>query len=204
MVHPAFIPKEQFFPVEIPGVALPENFLLYHGPQRTRVLQRTVKAWTWSAGSIGEVYPLVMLGLGEAARREVNSMVKKLNLEGTVFVMSSTSPDYFPRLYQRASAVFHPATVSPWGGAVRHALACGVPVVGIETSLNNALVGSAAYLVHAHETREMGAGLISVVVREEVRERLKKAALERASGWATGNFGEKLVQAYEVVIGESK
>ncbi len=48
----------------IPGFLppLPETFILYHGPYDSSTVERLLSAWTWGAGALGELYPLVLLG----------------------------------------------------------------------------------------------------------------------------------------------
>ena len=110
--------------------------------------------------------------------------------------MPSTSVEVLVRLYEGCTALFHPAPVSPWGGAVRRALACGKPVVAAEGALASALVGPAAYLAPMDDPRALAAALITVVVEEEVAENLSKAACQRASAWKIESFGERLGVLY--------
>ncbi len=199
-VHSSFVPREHFFPPQIPGLDLPETYVLYHGPADRGSLRRTLEAWTWAAGPIGEVYPLVMMGLDSAAQADVHSWISELRLEETVITLPALGPQWIPTLYQVASALFHPAPAAPWGGPVRHALACGKPVVAMETPLLNDLVGPAAYLVDGSDTRRLGAAIIGVIVKEPLRRQLEEAVAERVAGWDSYSFGERLGQAYESLI----
>lgn len=202
VVHPGFEAREHFFPPDIPGIELPGSYVLYHGPQDTATLRRGLEAWTWPANPIGEAYPLVMIGLGKAARGEVQRLVERLDLRGTVMVLPPVPPGWIPALYQAAAAVFHPAEESPWGGALRHGLACGKPVVSLATARNVRLVGPAAYLAEARDTRRLGAEIIGVVVKEPLAKRLQEAALERSRGWNAAGWGEALARGYERVLGD--
>lgn len=83
---------------------------------------------------------------------------------------------------------------------MQHALACGKPVVGAEGEIMNALVGPAAFLAPAGDARALGAALLTVIVEEEVAERLSKAAWERVSRWGSESFGERLLGAYQVLL----
>jgi glycosyltransferase involved in cell wall biosynthesis len=84
-------------------------------------------------------------------------------------------------IYRGSSALFHPLEDPPWGGPVRLALAYGKPVVSFESEVIGALVGPAAYLVKAGDTRAMGAALVTILVEEEVSQRLAQAARQRRS-----------------------
>jgi glycosyltransferase involved in cell wall biosynthesis len=79
---------------------------------------------------------------------------------------------------------------------VRHALASGTPVAALETTLSSAMVGPAAYLVPGEDDRAMGAALITLLVEDEVREQLLKAAAGRVQNWSRVEFDQALLGAY--------
>jgi len=83
---------------------------------------------------------------------------------------------------------------------MRHALACGKPLVGMETAWASAVVGPAAILVIPTDTRRLGASVIGVIVKEELSGRLQEAAIVRSTGWSDEHWGEKLAEGYEKVL----
>ncbi len=68
----------------------------------------------------------------------------------------------------------------------------------------DALVGPAAYLVPAEETRSLGAALITVIVETEVADRLASAAVKRSARWHDPSFGAALHTAYRRVLGDEE
>ncbi len=106
--------------------------------------------------------------------------------------------DIFPRYGSFPG--FHPLMDPPWGGPVRLALASGVPVVSFESEPMSALVGPAAYLVKAGDTRLLGAALITVLVEEGVSQKLAQAGRQRAGTWSPSAFVDGLAQAYESIL----
>lgn len=188
---------------EPPAWPLPESYVLYHGPPDEPCLLRLLEAWSWAAGPIGASCPLLVLGVDEAARPALAGLLGRFDLGDSVQAVPELSPEAIPRLYQGCTALFHPAPLVPWGNALRHALACGKPVVAAESELAGALVGPAAYLAPAGEPRALGAALITVVVEEEVANRLSQAARQRAAAWDAAGFGQALLSAYwEVLYGD--
>ena len=211
VVHPSFIPtrgpggevNDNNSPSAGGGlqtVDLPETYVLYHGPTSAYWLERTLQAWSWAASSIGEYYPMLLLGLDCQARRTLARLEAKFNVSGSVRALPSLSPEDIPALYRGCSALFHPTPLSPWGGPVNSALVCGKPVVAAESALADALVGPAAYLAPQDDARALGAALITVVVEEEVAERLSLAALQQAAGWHSPAFGQELLAAYQEIL----
>ena len=214
VVHPSFTPTPE------PGgeigdnnspsamgslhrVDLPETYVLYHGPTSAFWLEHTLQAWSWVASSIGEYYPMLLLGLDRQARRTLTGLEAKFNVSGSVRALPSLSPDDTPALYRGCSALFHPTPLSPWGGPVNSALACGKPVIAAESTLADALVGSAAYLAPLDDARALGAALITVLVEEEVAEKLSLAAQKQAAGWHSSTFGQELLAAYHEILSAS-
>ncbi|HNB54481.1 MAG TPA: glycosyltransferase [Anaerolineales bacterium] len=200
IVHPAFTPHESPELPSIPDIEIPASYVLYHGPDDEASLRRTLGAWTWVAGPIGLEFPLVMLGLGEAARRIVGELAETFKVRDTVRLLPALPPSSVPALYQKAAVVFHPAGVSAWGGAIRHGLACGRPVVAAETAWASAMVGPAAILVPPEDTRRLGASVIGIIVKEDLFARLQEAAEERSENWRAEDWGDKLATAYARIL----
>jgi glycosyltransferase involved in cell wall biosynthesis len=213
-VHPGFFNKTHGAGERISGngrtsqqeyhqAELPETFILYHGPGDPVSLSKLVEAWSWAAGSIGEYYPLLVLGLDDRAWRRLEKLLGGSDLAGTIRPAPALPSDHIHDLYAGCTALFHPAPVSPWGGPVRHALASGKPVVSIEGKRANAMVGPAAYLVPPGDSRALAAALITVVVEETVAENLAEQAIRRAARWQSPDFKHALVTIYEKLLGQT-
>ena len=131
----------------------------------------------------------------------LEARIAESGLEPFCQVLPALPIDQLPALYQGAAAVFHPAPAAPWGGALRRALACGRPVVAVESPLADALIGSAGYAVPAEETRRLGAALITVIVEEDVAAKLGDLGRDRAAAWQEGDFSAALGEVYRRVLG---
>lgn len=184
----------------IDELQLPETYILYHGPHQPTDLQRLIAAWSWAAGPIGVYYPLLVLGLDQAARTQLSQLVSTYELEETIISLPDVSPQAVAHLYRACSALFHPAPVSPWGGPVRQALACGRPVVALENPLTDAMVGPSAYLVPAGDMRKVGAALITSIVEEDVAQSLSQSARQHAASWRSHTFKAELEAAYRNLL----
>ena len=187
---------------------LPQTYILYHGPSSEADLQRLLDSWSWAAGSIGEYYPMLLIGLDDNAREYVQSLAVAYGLSGSLMVMPPLPAPLLADLYHACSAVFHPASISPWGGPLRLALAYARPVVALDTPLTDVLVGPAAYLVSAcsdpaERARSLGAALISVIVEENLAQSLSRAARLRSQEWDAGRFYGNLLSAYHAIAGKT-
>jgi len=179
---------------------LPEGYVLYHGPSGEADLRSLLNAWSWAAASVGDVYPLVAIGLEAARGERLLALAEEFGLGETVRSLPALSPTAISHVYQRSAALFHPAEEPPWGGPVRLALAHGKPVVSAESARTSALVGPAAYLVRGDESRLLGAALITVLLEEKMAEQLAQAGGQRAAAWSPEAFGQELAKTYKRVI----
>jgi glycosyltransferase involved in cell wall biosynthesis len=181
---------------------LPEEFIIYHGPGDMQSLERLMQAWHWAASAIGETHPLVLLGFDSDALTNLSNLAEQYDLGRSLHVARDVTPDLIHHLYRQCSAVFHPAPASPWSGPVRLALACGKPLVASENDLTDALAGPAAYLAPPGDPRALGAALVTVIVEEQVAERLSTAAKRRAANWEMGKFSSQLWGVYSQTFAE--
>jgi glycosyltransferase involved in cell wall biosynthesis len=178
--------------------------VLYHGPSEEMVLRRLLNAWSWVAGPLGEAYPLLAVGLGEAGRERLAALAAENGLGETMRSLPGLPPQALGAIYRRSSALLHPLEEPPWGGPARLALASGTPVVSIESERMDALVGPAAYLVDAGDRRALGAAIVTILVEEGVARQLANAGRQRAATWSLKAFADGLAQAYREIMNRRK
>ena len=197
LVHPVFFQAAGGrIPAELQASGLPETYILYHGPGSFSAMRFVLEAWSWAALPLGGGLPLLLLGLTDAVRQQLKDFLAGSDLEKTVIALGDCSPGHLPWIYQHCEAYFHPASVSPWGDAVRQALACGKPVVAAASPGMDALVGSAAYLAPGDDRRALGAALLSVIVETSLGEELANKARQRAEEWSGNEFVRELGDFY--------
>jgi glycosyltransferase involved in cell wall biosynthesis len=176
---------------------LPEEFIIYHGPGDMHSLEHLMQAWNWAAAAIGGSHPLLVLGLDPGAITNLFALAKEYDLEGSLQAVRDAQPDVLSHLYWRCRAVFHPAPASPWSGPVRLALASGKPLVASENEITAAITGPAAYLAPPGDPRALGAALVTVIVEQQVADRLSAAAQRRAANWEMDKFSAQLLRIYK-------
>jgi glycosyltransferase involved in cell wall biosynthesis len=177
---------------------LPETYILYHGPSAAEDLQRLLSSWSWAAGPIGENYPLIVVG---AAGRLLETLLREYGLAGSVRPVPDLPVSSLAALYQGCSLLFHPAPLPAWGDPVRMALACGKPVVALESRRSAALVGPAAYLAPSDlGGRSLGAALLSVIVDDSLYARLSETARLRSGALDSQAFTIELGEIYRSVV----
>jgi hypothetical protein len=210
VVHPAFSWRKEEPDLEtLAGLYLPESFILYHGSGNRDALRRLLEAWSWAAGPIGEYYPLVAVGLDQSQAESFQEIAHRINVEGSVLCVPAMTLPKLGVLYRSSSALFYPQETSAWGSPLRLALACARPVVGLETQLNDKILGPAGYLVPdspnaTKRNRGLGAALISVIVEERLAERMIEVARKRSEAYKITRFSQSLGEAYRSLAGISK
>ena len=192
--HPHFSAKAAAPPADL---ELPESYLLYHGPSHPGTLLGLLESWTWAAASIGELYPLVLLGLTEEAKRFVEARLPDFHLDKYVHILPRVHPAHIAAIYQASAGLAHPAPPSLWGGPIRLALACGLPVAAQQHPGTAAMVQDAAYLVEAGDLRGFGAAMITIVVHDQVRGDLQQAAKKISARWEASAFQSELLKIYQ-------
>jgi glycosyltransferase involved in cell wall biosynthesis len=190
LVHPLFC--NGVLPESFSGI--PENFFLYHGPLDPAEIERLLAAWSWAAAPLGGDFSLLIYGVPAAQRPMIEEQAGQAGLADSLNLVAPLTPPQLAALYHACSALFQTGPVSPWGDPIRHALACGKPVVASAGAWQEALVGPAAYLVDENDTRKLGAALLTVVVEADLADELSAAALERAALWTPESYWEKVLQ----------
>jgi hypothetical protein len=158
---------------------LPGHYVLAHGvsPADIRLL---LASWTWVDGSVGDTVALAAI-VADGLEKEVWEVeLQRLELGHSVRLVAGVRFNDLPSLYRRAEALLQ-------GGLglehqiMRWAMSCGIPVIGFEAPTASRVLGPAGYLVAPGDTRALGAACLTVIVESDIRGRLRREGLSRAS-----------------------
>jgi len=197
IAHPDFFGGE----IEIdPKLNIPETFILHHGAVDSKSIHDLLEAWTWAAASVGEYFPLLMLGLGSNSQKKIKEQLIRFQLEETVHILPEISWRDLSALYRNCNAVIANGQDELWGASARLALAAGKSIAGFNSTAKEKLLGNAAYLVSDGDLRAFGAAIITVLVDEKVWEKLGDAAQNRSAKWDPTSFTKALGYFYEGLI----
>jgi glycosyltransferase involved in cell wall biosynthesis len=86
-------------------------------------------------------------------------------------------------LLSGAQALVYPSLYEGFGLPILEAMACGTPVVTSNVSAMPEVAGGAAELVDPRDVHSIAAGIDRVVRRDDLRQRLRAAGLERAAAF---------------------
>lgn len=195
IVHPDFVGGSSNTQ---PVTGLPDEFVLVQGVHDRESILQLLESWTWAAASIGELYPLVFIGVDEPTRTFLEARIPEFHLQESVRVLKNVQAQDLPAVVRASTAIVHVGRPVPWGNGLRSSMACGKAIVAIQQAETESIVGAAAYLIAPNDLRGFGAAMITVVVDEKAREKLEDSARGHAVHWAAAKFKEELLKIYTV------
>ena len=156
-----------------------DGYVLALEPDRTD-LELLLSAWTWVEASVGDAHPLVIAGLDAQLAGHAGHWSEALDLVDSLRLVPTPAWDELPALLRGAAAVIHPGP-SANGQELRWAMACGIPIAGVDSAVAAAVVGQAGYLVAEADSRALGAACLTLLVEQrEVGQDLRQKGLLRA------------------------
>jgi len=161
-------------------------------------LRTLFAVWSWVAAAVGDDYPLVILGRSHRSKeqRGIESIAGRTS--GGSRRIDGVSLEELAALYRGADVFLH-AGQTDTGQELRWALACGLPVAGMETPEVSSVVGEAGYLVRPPDTRALGAACLSLIVEPALSETLKQKGLERAMAYHDPASGRAWAEVFRSV-----
>jgi glycosyltransferase involved in cell wall biosynthesis len=171
---------------------LPETYVLSH-LSGGEGLEGLIAAWSWVAGSVGESFPLVLLGLSDGERENARAAASKIGVDGTVLPMDRMAWPDLPAVYRGAACFFHTGPTYS-GQEFRWAMASGLPIACDETAASSRLLGDSAYMAPAGDSRALGAACLSLLVEPQVADPLRQRGLARSATWATSAASQTLLK----------
>jgi glycosyltransferase involved in cell wall biosynthesis len=154
---------------------------------------RILEVWRWLTDTVDPGGPLILMGLMDEWVPSSRTLIHQLGLEDWVRVGTGTNLTDLPALFRQAACYFHGAP-SRTGQELRWALATGVPVAGIETTLSSRVLGEAGYLAPPRDVRALVAACITVIVEPQMADVLRKRGLSRARDYHHDRLFEYLVK----------
>lgn len=197
-VHPAFTEPQTGEPVS------PAPFILAPGPLDFEQIHLLAAVWSWVSAGLDDEWELLVSDLPPGGLSQLHQACRSMGIESAryaaqVGALSLETLQARAAAFQQAQVVLCVGQVRPWGDPLLHALACGRPLVSVDTPWVDARVGPAAYLAEADDPRGLGAAVLTLVTEESMAERLSQAARQRAKGYQAAAFREAIQAVYEEV-----
>ena len=164
---------------------------------------RLIEAYALLPDEIRVKHPLVIAGGRGWKNREIFEMVHRRGVEHQVKYLGYVPDADRAPLLREASLFVLPSLYEGFGMPVLEAMACGTPVVTTPGGALPEVGGDAVLYVDPLDQEGIGRGILSILARPELRERLSAAGMIRAAAfqWAAG--ARALANVFEKVMSES-
>ena len=205
---------ERYTPAPVPGdrevrarYRLPERYVLYLGGFDVRKnVAAVLRAYRLAGPAIGKDCPLVIAGrlpqedtpFAPDPRRLARELeVDERTVRFTGFVDEADKP----ALYRDAVAFIFPSRYEGFGLPPLEALACGVPVVGSNTSSLPEVVGNAGVLLPPDDAEGIAEALIRLATDDGFHAELSRQALAQAARFSWERAARETLAVYRDVAG---
>lgn len=174
-----------------------QSYVLCHGLRRQQV-PLALAAWSWVDGSLGDSYPLLLLGADSDLEQQVRQAAAALDLADSIRFQAELDLQSLPAVYHDAAAVLSLGAPA-WGQPLRWALAAGAPVAAVHSQTAGSILSDTGYLAPEGDARALGAACLSLLVQPELADRLR----ERGRRIAAAYFGEQPVTELRQLLQDS-
>jgi len=119
--------------------------------------------------------------------RELDNLVRELDLEGKVVFLGYAPVNHLPYLYSGATIFVTVSLSEGFGLPPLEAMACGTPVVSSNVFSLPEVVGDAGILVDPNDTEQIAEALLQVIEHPALRAELSQKSIKQAAlfSWST-------------------
>lgn len=163
-------------------------------PRKNQV--RLVRAFA-GAGSELAGHTLVLAGIPGWGQEQVQAEVDRLQVGHRVVLTGKVTNLDLASLYSRAAVFALPSLYEGFGIPLVEAMSFGIPSLAGATPALAELAGEAALLADPKDVDELSGALVRLATDRALRERLSRAAVERAARYTWAETARLTVAAYE-------
>jgi glycosyltransferase involved in cell wall biosynthesis len=178
------------------------DYLLYLGTLHPRKnLARLIEAFHLALQSLpNEELTLVIAGKRGWLYEKIFRRVQQLELTQRVIFPGYVADKAKPALLSGALAYVFPSLYEGFGLPVLEAMACGSPVLTSNCSSLPEVAGQAALLVDPHNTEEIAAGLVQLITRPDLRQRLVEQGYRQIQAFSWRKAAEQVLEVLEKAV----
>jgi glycosyltransferase involved in cell wall biosynthesis len=192
---------EQYRPVgDKEDGPLARPYVLYVGNKRPhKNVDRLIEAFALLQRDAGIDCDLVIAGPDQPGHVETDTtplraLARGLNLDGRVRFVGEVPDDELPALYRGAQAFAFLSNYEGFGLPPLEAMACGTPVIALNTSSLPEVVGSGGLLLDCADPPLVASVLRRILTDRSLRDRLARRALRQASKFSWRTTAQAVVE----------
>ncbi len=166
---------------------LPNDYILYLGNLEPRKnISGLIDAYKSLPRSISKKYPLVLVGGGGWLNEPILEKITAAQADDYNIIRPEKyiPDDLLPELYGGAKMLVHPAFYEGFGISPLQAMACGVPVIAANNSSIPEVVGDAAILVPAEDTKAISVKIEELLSSTPLQKKLVARGLEQSKKYS--------------------
>ena len=187
-------------------LGLPEQYFLYVGSITERKnLLSICKAILLNKDELN--VPLVVIGNGKKYKEEVQYFLQQHNLSASVIFLSDDkmanafpefiSGDWFPAIYQAATALVYPSLFEGFGIPILEALWSETPVITSNTSCLPEAGGEGSYYVDPLNAEEIALGMKKIYSNKSLTDEMRKKGKMHAINFTQEKCAASVMNLYK-------
>jgi len=162
-------------------------------------LRLTVEAYQGLAPALRQRFPLVIVGMRGWLHSPLERLLQPLVQAGEVRMLGYVHDTELAELYASCSAMIYPSIYEGFGLPPLEAMTSGAPVVVSNASTLPEVVGEAGILVDPNDDQGLCSVLRDLLQDPARRGALRKAGLQRASGFSWAQCARQTADVYRRV-----
>lgn len=173
-------------------------FIMGVGYETRKNIPLLIEAFSAVSQDIGLVIVIAHEKLADYYRE----LARAKGIEDRVTIIGSIPPEQLVGLYNLAEIFVFPSDRESFGLPPLEALACGTPVIAMNSTSLPEILGNAAVLIDGKDV-DVWAGAISALLADEShRAALSKKALAHAASFSWEQTAKKTLDVYETVLAQ--
>jgi glycosyltransferase involved in cell wall biosynthesis len=165
--------------------------------QKRKNIARLVEAFE----TLEPGWRLVLAGSSGFGSAEIVARIGRSPARDRIAILGYVSPEELARWYSRAMIFAFPSLDEGFGMPVLEAMAAGTPVVASNRSALPEVAGDAAVLVDPEDTEALGAALLLLARKEDLRRDLAARGMARARLFTWEKAVRETWEVYREVLG---
>lgn len=179
---------------------LPDKYFLYLGTLEPRKnIKSIIEAFKILKDRHNSDYGLVLAGKKGWMYDSIFEMVKRLELEDSVFFPGYIDDSDKPYLYAGARAFLFPSLYEGFGMPPLEAMACGTPVIVSNTSSLPEVVGDAGIMIPPNDIEKMSDSMYNIAQDYEFYSDLRQKGLRQADMFSWDKSVKELLSLYSLM-----
>lgn len=142
---------------------------------------------------------LVIAGQAQGRTSPLFELVRSLDLSDRVVFPGYVPREDLPGLYSAARLFVYPSTYEGFGLPILEAMACGTPVVAVDTASIPEVAGDAALLTKTPGAGDLATAILRVLEDATLARELARRGLRRAERFSWERTAQQTVAAYQEI-----